>query len=251
MPENKQLVGVIPARWGSTRFPGKSLHPIAGKPLVQWVWERASLATSLSQVLIATDDERIVKAVEGFGGAAIMTREDHPSGTDRVAEVAAKVGGDAFVNIQGDEPAIAPGLIDSVSGLLLDGLDWDMATAATPFRSLESVRDPGSVKVVVGVNGQALYFSRAVIPYDRDETVQDPARFLRHIGIYGYQRSFLEKLVATPPSPLEQREKLEQLRALHIGCRMVVAITDEVGVGVDCPADVVKAEGALRQAGLV
>ena len=246
-----KVLGVIPARWGSTRFPGKSLHPIAEKPLVQWVWERASQARALDEVVVATDDERIQRAVEGFGGTVVMTRADHPSGTDRVAEVAGALGGDVVINVQGDEPLIDPDLIDRLAGFLTDEPGWNMATAATPFQSLEQVLEPGAVKVVFGEQDRALYFSRSVIPHDRDGDFLSAANYWRHLGIYAYQRTFLEKLVEAPPCPLEQAEKLEQLRALHLGCRMKIVRTLDTGVGVDAPEDVPRAEEALREAGLL
>ena len=246
-----KVIGVIPARWGSTRFPGKSLYDVAGKPLVQWVWERASQAMSLDRVVVATDDERIRVVVESFGGEAMMTRPDHPSGTDRVAEVAEALGGHVWINIQGDEPMIDPGLVDQVADFLVADGRWDMATAATRFQNMDDVRHVGAVKVVCGIDDHALYFSRSVIPYDRDGQKLSANQYWRHLGLYAYQRSFLEKLVATPPCALEQAEKLEQLRALHLGCRMKVVRTKDTSVGVDTPEDVPRAEEALRRAGWV
>ena len=245
------VAGVIPARWGSTRFPGKILAPIGGKPLVQWVWEQAGQAGSLDHLLVATDDERILTAVQAFGGRAVMTRPDHPSGTDRIAEAIRELDVNAVVNIQGDEPLIDPGLIDELAREMSAGASWDMVTAAEPIREAALVDQPSVVKVVCDETGRALYFSRAPIPYVREKDGGAPAEglYLRHIGIYGYRRTFLERLVNTPPSRLEQAEKLEQLRALHVGGRMKVIITETTALGVDEPGDVARAEEALRRAG--
>jgi 3-deoxy-manno-octulosonate cytidylyltransferase (CMP-KDO synthetase) len=254
MQKNEQkIAGIIPSRWGSTRFPGKSLAPIAGKPLVQWVVERASQAVRLDVVAVATDDDRIRKACEAFGARVVMTRDDHPSGTDRVAEAAELLEADVVVNIQGDEPMIDPVLIDRVAGVLCEDDAWDMATAAVPLGSDEALQSPDVVKVVFGEAGRALYFSRAPIPHVRDteESRELGALiFWRHIGIYGYRRSYLERLVKQPQSLLERAEKLEQLRALHMGARICVIQTEEAGPGVDTPDDIEIAEAALGQAGL-
>jgi 3-deoxy-manno-octulosonate cytidylyltransferase (CMP-KDO synthetase) len=248
------IAGVIPARWGSTRFPGKILAPIAGKPLVQWVWERASQATRLDTLLVATDDPRIAEAVAAFGGQAVMTRADHPSGTDRIAEAIAGLDVEAAVNIQGDEPLIDPALIDAVAACVADAdAGWDMATAAEPLTDPERIAAPAVVKVVCDAEGRALYFSRSVIPHCREGGLEEaePPLYLRHVGIYAYRRTCLEQLVRTPPTRLEMAEKLEQLRALHLGARIRVMITQAPALGVDEPADVARAEAALRQAGLV
>ena len=246
-----RIVGVVPARYGSTRLPGKSLVPLCGKPLVQWVYERARAARSLDAVLVATDDARIQRAVEGFGGQVVMTRADHPSGTDRIAEAVAGLDAQVVVNIQGDEPLIDPALIDQLGTSLAGASDWDMATAAARIQDPADLRNPAVVKVVWGQHGRALYFSREPIPHVRDglpagaESVH-----WRHIGIYAYQRTFLQRLVQEPPCALEQLEKLEQLRALHLGGRMKVLPTSHLALGVDTPADVPLAEAALRRAGL-
>ena len=246
------VAGVIPARWGSTRFPGKMLAELCGKPLIQWVWERASEARQLDHLLVATDDDRIAAAVDAFGGRAVMTRPDHPSGTDRIAEAVQKLRVEAVVNIQGDEPLIDPGLIDEVAAEIRDGSLWDMATAAEPIHDDALVAQPSVVKVVCDESARALYFSRSPIPYVREKDGEEGAAplYLRHIGIYGYRREFLERLVRTPPSRLELAEKLEQLRALHIGARMKVIITESSALGVDEPKDIALAEEALRRAGL-
>ena len=244
-----RVVGVIPARWASTRLPGKALVPICGKPLIQWVLERTRLAGGLDEVIVATDDERIRAVVERLGGTAVMTRSDHPSGTDRVAEAVTGRDADVVINVQGDEPLIDPELINQLAKVMVGGLEWDMATAVTPIRTEEELRKPSVVKAVLGEQGRALYFSRAAIPFVRDSP---PAglRHWRHVGIYAYRRVFLERLVRTPPCVLEQAEKLDQLRALHLGARMKVVETEDVGVGVDTPEDVALAEAMLRRAGL-
>jgi 3-deoxy-manno-octulosonate cytidylyltransferase (CMP-KDO synthetase) len=247
-PRPGRVLGLIPARWGSTRFPGKSLAPICGKPLVQWVYERARQARRLAEVWVATDDERIRRAVENFGGRAVMTRPDHPSGTDRIAEAARGWAGDILVNVQGDEPLIDPRLIDEAAGALEADPSWDMATAAAPIRDAADTANPSVVKVVWAQDGRALYFSRAAIPFVRE--AGHPVTHYRHIGLYAYRRAFLDQLVAAPPCPLEEAEKLEQLRALHLGARMMVLVTAEIGPGVDSPEDVTRAETALRRAGL-
>ena len=249
-----RAIGVIPSRWGSTRFPGKSLAPVGGKPLLAWVVERARQATRLADVLVATDDARIAAAAESFGVAVALTSPDHPSGTDRIAEAIRGRDADVVVNVQGDEPLIDPALIDRVAGTLLDAADWDMATAAAPIRTAEELHNSDVVKVVRARDGRALYFSRSVIPHVRGAAAGHPpapGAHFRHIGLYGYRRAFLERLVREPPCALENLEKLEQLRALHLGCRLAVLDTEAFGIGVDSPADVPKAEALLRQAGLL
>lgn len=248
----RRVVGVIPSRWGSTRFPGKSLALVGGRPLLAWVVERARQARRLDEILVATDDERIAAAARACGAKAVMTSPDHPSGTDRIAEAVRQIPADVVVNIQGDEPLIEPALIDRVAGVLADSEGWDMATAASPLRSAEELHNPDVVKVVRALDGRALYFSRSVIPFVRGAGAgfaPVPGSHFRHVGLYGYQRAFLERLVKEPPCALEHLEKLEQLRALALGCRMVVLDCDAAGIGVDSPADVAKAEALLREAG--
>ena len=246
------VVGVIPARLASTRLPEKCLIPICGKPLVCWVVERALLADRLDAVVVATDDRRILEAVEGTGADAVMTDPGHPSGTDRVAEAVRTRRADVVVNIQGDEPMIDPGLIDALSVTLTDGPAWDMATAATPIRRPEETHSPAVVKVVFDAEGRALYFSRSVIPHVRDPR-EDAGHTLhwRHLGLYAYRRGFLEKFVATPVCATERSEKLEQLRALHIGARIRVIETEDAGMGVDTPDDVQYVEALMRERGFV
>ena len=246
-----RIVGVIPARWGSTRFPGKSLAPIAGKPLIQRVVEQVRKAARLDEVLVATDDDRIRRAVESLGARAVMTRSDHASGSDRIAEAVKNVQADVVVNIQGDEPLIDPGLIDELGQAMASDAAWDMATAAAPLNDPRDLANPSVVKVVFNRQGQALYFSRSVIPYIRDadpEAGEEPLHW-RHIGIYAYRRAFLERFVAAPPCLLEKAEKLEQLRALDLGGRMKVVKAASCGLGVDTPEDVKRVEEAIKKAG--
>ncbi len=247
-----KTLGIIPARYASTRFPGKPLAKIAGKPLIQWVVERCQLSKALCEVIVATDDDRIREVAELFCSVE-MTRSDHPSGSDRIAEVARRRDCDAVVNIQGDEPLIDPDVIDAVAGALIQD---PMSTAATWIRDLGDYEDPNVVKVVVNQRGQALYFSRRTIPYLRDAVgssveVQLAAfSFLKHLGIYGYRRATLLELVGYPVSPLERAEKLEQLRALDHGISIGVVRVDAESVGVDVPGDVARAETRLRHLGL-
>lgn len=241
-----RVVGVIPSRWGSTRFPGKSLALIAGKPLIQRVVERCRQARSLDDLLVATDDDRIRKAVEGFGCRVAMTRGDHPSGTDRVAEAVLHDPVDVVVNIQGDEPLIDPDLIDRLVAVMLSASGWDMATAASPL-AMEEASCVTICKVVMDAEGRALYFSRASIPHIREHGFHAAGTvYWRHIGIYVYCAAFLKKLVAAPPCLLERAECLEQLRALHLGGRIKVETTRYRSVGVDTPSDVAVVEAALR-----
>ena len=244
-------MGVIPARYGSTRLPGKSLISIGGKRLIERVIERARLASSLHAVLVATDDRRIAEAVEGTGARAVMTRADHPSGTDRVAEAVGGLNADIVVNIQGDEPFVDPGLIDRlVEGMAADP-GWDMGTAACPIRDEADLANPSVVKAVWDASGRALYFSRLPIPYVRDAdgggSSGGRALHWRHIGLYGYRAAFLSRLVATPPCPTEQAEKLEQLRALHIGGRILVIEAEQAGIGIDTAGDVTYVERLIKE----
>jgi 3-deoxy-manno-octulosonate cytidylyltransferase (CMP-KDO synthetase) len=242
-----RIIGIIPARYASTRFPGKPLALIAGKPLIQRVVERCRLAGSLSEVIVATDDVRIREAVEPFCRVE-MTASNHPSGTDRIAEVVRRCDCDAAVNIQGDEPLIDPSVIDRVARALED---CDMSTAATPIRDPAEYDNPNTVKVVVNAAGRALYFSRRTIPFLRGESQLPAAEqmaafpFLKHLGIYGYRRDTLLGLVQLPVSPLEQAEKLEQLRALENGFSIAVERVDYDSVGVDVPEDIQRVERLL------
>jgi 3-deoxy-manno-octulosonate cytidylyltransferase (CMP-KDO synthetase) len=249
MKQKLKAIGIIPARWGSTRFPGKSLALICGKPLIQWVIERALKAVSLDKVMIATDDKRIAQAAEKSGIEAVMTRADHQSGTERVAEAAARYPADIIVNIQGDEPAIDPALIDELVKVMSAGQKWDMATAASPINSTAEADNPSVCKVVFNAEGQALYFSRWPIPFLRDKScaAQNKIAYWRHIGIYLYRKKFLDDFVNQPPCMLELAESLEQLRALFMGGRIYVARTAHPGIGVDTPADIKAAEATLKR----
>jgi 3-deoxy-manno-octulosonate cytidylyltransferase (CMP-KDO synthetase) len=227
---------VIPARHASSRLPGKPLLKETGKYLIQHVYERACQARRAGTVVVATDDTRIVAAVESFGGRVVMTRRDHPSGTDRVAEVVRQLQGDLIVNLQGDEPLIEPSNLDLLIGLLERDTNADMATLACPITSHEQWHNPNCVKVVCDESGRALYFSRSPIPFVRDgkpDFAASPPRFLQHIGLYGYRRSFLLRYAETPPAELERLEKLEQLRALSLGCRIPVGLVARPTLGVD------------------
>lgn len=242
------IVGIIPARFASTRFPGKPLHLIAGKPLIQHVIERCQQAKSLREVIVATDDTQIFEVAQNFCRVE-MTSPDHPSGSDRIAEVAARCNCDAVVNIQGDEPLIDPAVIDAVAGALAG---CEMSTAATLLRHAEEYDNPNVVKVVADVAGRALYFSRRTIPFARDAASRSVREqlaafpFLKHLGIYGYRRETLLRLVKFPVSPLEAAEKLEQLRALENGIRIAVVRVEYDSVGVDVPGDVARVEQLLR-----
>lgn len=243
-----RTLGIIPARFASTRFPGKPLHPIAGQPLIQRVVERCSQAKSLNEVIVATDDERIAAVAKKFCRVE-MTRADHPSGSDRIAEVAERCGCDAVVNIQGDEPLIDPSVVNAVANALNQ---CEMSTAATPIKNVAEYDNPNVVKVVVNAAGRALYFSRRTIPYLREAASRSASEqlaafpFLKHLGIYGYRRETLLRLVKFPVSPLENAEKLEQLRALDNGIPIAVVKVDYDSVGVDVPEDVARVEALLK-----
>jgi 3-deoxy-manno-octulosonate cytidylyltransferase (CMP-KDO synthetase) len=240
-----KVVAVLPARWGSTRFPGKALHPIAGRPLIQHVWERCRRAKKLSGVIIATDDMRIAQTAFDFGAEVAMTSRRHKSGTDRVAEVARSLRGVShIINVQGDEPMISPKLIDQLATALLKEKSLGMITAACRFAPGEDVTNTSAVKVVLDQESNALYFSRAPIPCARDGISLVP--HYRHQGIYGYSLPLLLKFVKWKPSRLEQTEQLEQLRALEHGVRIRVEITSRVSTGVDRPEDVALVEKMLR-----
>jgi 3-deoxy-manno-octulosonate cytidylyltransferase (CMP-KDO synthetase) len=234
-----KAIAIIPARYASTRFPGKPLVKETGKYLIQHVCEQVGRASSITEVIVATDDERIAQAVRSFGGRVAMTRADHPSGTDRVAEVAQGLDAEIIVNVQGDEPEIEPAGIDKLVGLLAGDPAVQIGTLACPFGADTDPTDPNAVKVVLDARGRALYFSRSLIPYPRDTAGRPdrPGRWLLHLGIYAYRRSFLLKLAKLPPTPLEQREKLEQLRVLENGLTMAVGIVEKAAIGIDTPED--------------
>jgi 3-deoxy-manno-octulosonate cytidylyltransferase (CMP-KDO synthetase) len=231
-----KVVVVIPARYDSTRFPAKVLAKATGKYLIQHTYEQAVKAKLPSEILIAADDDRIADAVKGFGGRCVMTSEDHQSGTDRIAEVATMLKSDVVINLQADEPEINPSHIDRVAELLIEAADGDMATLGCEFRTPEQVADPNIVKVITDSFGKAIYFSRSVIPYDRQAGGVGPLQnYLRHIGIYAYRREFLLELTGLPQTPLEKIERLEQLRAIENGYTILVGQVEYTSQGIDTP----------------
>ncbi|HEX2207974.1 MAG TPA: 3-deoxy-manno-octulosonate cytidylyltransferase [Longimicrobium sp.] len=245
------VLGVIPARLSSRRLPQKPLHVIAGRPLIEWVWRRVVAFGLFDALVIATDSARVAEAARAFGATVEMTREDHPSGTDRVAEVArmaAYAGFGTIVNVQGDEPFVRRDHLEAAIGLVAGG-GWDAGTVATPIRTADEWREPGIVKVVRADDGGALYFSRAPVPFARDAEPSEAdfasGLYLRHVGIYGYRRDALLRWVALPEGALERIEKLEQLRPLAAGIRMGVAVGAPADGGVDTPADAERAERIL------
>ena len=241
-----EVTAIIPARWASTRFPGKPLAKLRGKPLVQHVWERARRARLLDRVIVATDDMRIAEAAFDFGAEVALTSPKHPTGTDRLAEVAAKLASAPIIlNVQGDEPDIAPSTIDRLVRALQDDPALGMVTAANPIADRADLANPNVVKVVTDLTRRALYFSRSTIPHDRDR--RGGIKYLRHQGIYGYRRKVLLDFVKWKPTPLEKAEKLEQLRALGHGVSIGVIVVRRGSVGVDVPADVAKAVRALAR----
>ncbi len=249
---------VIPARYGATRLPGKPLIEIGGRPLIAWVWERAC-ASSATEVLVATEDTRIAEACNDFGAEVEMTRADHCSGSERIAEVAERRSwgtADIVVNLQGDEPGISPLLIDQVARGLAQHPDAGLATLACQIEDAASLFDPNVVKVVLDDKGYALYFTRAPVPWHRDQFSRDQSQlpsgtpFLRHIGLYAYHAGFLSRFVCWPPAPLEQAESLEQLRVLWHGGRIHVSQAEALpGPGVDTPDDVQRVERWLEANG--
>ena len=240
---NRKSIAVIPARYGSTRFPGKVLAPLAGKPMIQWVYEKA-VASLVDEVLVATDDLKVIAAVEAFGGNAVMTLSEHPSGTDRIWEAVAKLNYDIVINVQGDEPLIPVTVINQLIKLMQQDKTIELATVAVPHLRSE-LDDPNKVKVVFGTNGQALYFSRSMIPFIREGGVDMPTYL--HWGIYAYRKDILQRFVALPEGQLEQSEKLEQLRALENGISINVLLSNLESIGVDTPEDLVLAERKLHQ----
>jgi 3-deoxy-manno-octulosonate cytidylyltransferase (CMP-KDO synthetase) len=242
---------VIPARYASTRLPAKALLRQTGKYLVQHVYERACQARHAAAVIVATDDPRIVAAVKSFGGQVVLTRRDHASGTDRVAEVAAGLDVDLIVNLQGDEPLVEPASLDLLVELLERDPSAGMATLATPLGSLEQWHNPNCVKVVCDAEGRALYFSRSPIPFVRDgepDFAARPAWFLQHLGLYAYRRGFLLQLAKLPPAPLERLEKLEQLRVLALGHTIRVGVVPYASIGVDTYNDYERFLAVYREA---
>ena len=244
-----KFMAIIPARYASTRFPGKPLAVLGGKTVIQRVYEQVS--SLLDEVYVATDDERIFQCVEAFGGRAVMTRSDHKSGTDRIEEAAEKIGSDAdvIINVQGDEPFIQPSQIETLMKLF-DAPETQIGTLGKPFESIEAVENPNSPKIVTDNRGFALYFSRSVIPYIRGKEQQEwfgAYPFLKHLGIYAYRREVLHEVTQLPQSSLEKAESLEQLRWLQNGYRIRVGLTNIETVGIDTPEDLQKAEEFLKQ----
>ena len=241
------VVAIIPARYESTRLPGKPLALIDGKPMIQHVYERARAVRRLDQVLVATDDERIAAAVRGFGGDAVMTRREHPSGTDRIAEAAAQLDADVVLNVQGDLPFLRADMVEQVVALMHANTALPMATLKVPIRDAGEMQNPNVVKVVTDRDGYALYFSRSPLPFWRDDAGAEPLGH-RHVGLYAYRRDFLLRFARLAPTRLECAEKLEQLRALECGYRIRVAEIDAVGVEVDTPHDLERARAIAGNA---
>ena len=244
-----KVLVVIPARYASVRFPGKPLAPIAGKPMIQHVVERVRQARRVSQVVVATEDARIKSAVESFGGEAVMTRSDHRTGTDRVAEVATHIHAAVYINVQGDEPLIDPGTIDALVEAMLEDDAIQLATPCTAIAHKNDIMDPNIVKVVRDFESNALYFSRAPIPWVRDSAQTVTARHWKHLGLYGFRRDALLEFPTLPPGELEPLEQLEQLRWLENGFRMRVVETDYDAVSVDVPTDIPRVEKLLANIG--
>lgn len=240
-----KTIAVIPARYGSSRFPGKPLALINGKPMIQVTYESTLKCADISDVYVATDDQRIFDAVVAFGGKAVMTSPDHTCGTDRIAEAIANLDGDLIINVQGDEPMISPIVLSELIAKM-QVTSADMGTAAVPFKyTTKSPEDPNAVKVVMDNNGLALYFSRSMIPYLRPDGGK-PTDYFLHWGLYAYTREFLQKFVTWAPGRLECSEKLEQLRALENGAKICVITTTESSVGVDVPEDIARVEEMLK-----
>lgn len=240
-----RILGIIPARYGSTRFEGKPLALINGKMMIQRVYEQAKKADRLAEVVVATDDERIFNAVAGFGGKAVMTSADHKSGTDRCREVVEKIGAgfDAVINIQGDEPYINPLQINQIAELISD-MDTPLASLCKPVHDADELASPNAVKVVFDKNGKALYFSRFAIPYLRNHVERT---FYKHIGIYAYKTDVLKEISALPQSGLELAESLEQLRWLENGYTVRMGVTEYESFSVDVPDDIVKIEKIFKE----
>ena len=255
-----KFIGIIPARYASTRFPGKPLAMLGGKTVIQRVYEQVAsvlnsqfsiLNSQPSPVWVATDDDRIFKAVEAFGGHAVMTRTDHKSGTDRIQEAAEKIGttADVIINVQGDEPFIHPSQLETVCRLF-DDPRTQIATLGKPFETMDAVDNPNSPKIVTDNDGYALYFSRSVIPFVRDKSqasILKPQTFLKHIGLYAYRREVLAEITRLPQSPLELAESLEQLRWLQNGYKIRVGLTNVETIGIDTPEDLARAEEVLAK----
>ncbi len=242
-----RVVVVIPARYESTRLPGKPLADLHGQPMIQRVYERARLTRDVDRVVVATDDERIRAAVDAFGGAVAMTSRGHRTGTDRIAEVAASLDADVIVNVQGDLPLLDPAMVEVAVAPLREDARLPMATIETALLSREELENPNVVKVVTDRDGYALYFSRSPLPYHRDGVARGGALGHKHIGLYAYRRDFLLRFAQLAPTPLEQAEQLEQLRALEWGFRSKVVEVAAASIEVDTPADLERARAALAE----
>ncbi|MBE6406727.1 MAG: 3-deoxy-manno-octulosonate cytidylyltransferase [Lentisphaerae bacterium] len=238
-----KTAAIIPARMGSTRFPGKVLANLGGKPIVQWVWERTK-ASKADEVIVASDSEEVIRAVQAFGGNAQMTSPNHPSGSDRIWEVASKLDCDIIINVQGDEPFMEPTVIDQLIDIMQETPAPDMATVVVPSTREQIANNPNSPKVVVSADNTALYFSRSPIPFLREGGTDMP--LYKHWGIYAYSSAALSKFVSLPESPLEKCEKLEQLRALENGMKIKVIKTNFQSIGIDTPEDLIQAEQHLK-----
>jgi 3-deoxy-manno-octulosonate cytidylyltransferase (CMP-KDO synthetase) len=241
-----KVLAVIPARFASTRFPGKIIAPLAGKPLVVHTYERAREARLVDEVVVATDDARVAAALAPYGVPVAMTRADHPSGTDRIAEVAARSDAAIVVNVQGDEPSIDPNTIDAAIRPLLDDSSLPMSTVRRLITDAASIDDPNVVKVVCDIRGRAIYFSRHAIPYVRDAADRAVACHWQHVGLYVYRRDFLLRYAKLPQTPLEMLEKLEQLRVIENGFAIAVVDTEYESIGVDTPEDLEKARALIE-----
>lgn len=239
-----KIVGVIPARWGSTRFEGKVLATIAGKPMIQHVWERSLKSRKLHDLIIACDDKRVFSIVEGFGAKCVMTSPKHQSGSDRIAEVVKDLDVDIIINVQGDEPLIHHSVIDDLADCLVEDKSADMATVIKFFGKGEDVTNPNVVKVVIDENQYALYFSRSVIPFNREG--KSSVSYCKHLGIYAYRKDFLLKFKNLPQSHLEKVEQLEQLRALEAGYKIKTVLTEIQTAGVDVPSDIKRVEALMK-----
>lgn len=259
LSSNPKAVAIIPARYKSTRFPGKPLADILGKPMIQHVWERATKADKIEKVIVATDNKRVYNVVKGFGGEAVLTSKNHLTGTDRIAEVVRGLpfNTDMIVNIQGDEPLIEPEMIDQVVEILIDDLNASIGTLCRKIEDIKEIMDPNIVKVVFDKEGFALYFSRLPIPYYREgqkarqegrETIEEGQDrvYYKHLGIYSYRRDVLLRLSSMRPTPLEKAERLEQLRALENGLRIKVGETDRDTIGVDTREDIERVINRLK-----
>jgi 3-deoxy-manno-octulosonate cytidylyltransferase (CMP-KDO synthetase) len=240
-----KVLVVIPARYASVRFPGKPLAEIAGKPMIQHVVERVREAERKPRIVVATEDARILEAAKAFGAEAILTRADHKTGTDRVAEVATHIEADIYINVQGDEPLIDPGTVDGVIEVMAEDEEIQLATPCAAITRQQDIMDPNVVKAVLDFDGNALYFSRAPIPWVRDTGASVAARHTKHIGLYGYRREALLEFPTLPPGELERVEQLEQLRWLENGFKIRVVESDYDAIAVDVPADIEKVEKRL------